>query len=225
MLASGCTNLPGTSISMLGRIANRMSDQPLQICRSTRPQPTLTGGKDKFRMVFGDIPQVVGNTAADVKRCIILQRFEDGQCWPWVCDKGRNALPPGEPRACPLAAEAPYMRVGVDKPMINLLQRAPLLLNQKRADGELRGEPFGQGTQGQHRDLKRVFAAVVSFILPVFRNEEAVGKIEETSRPQVICIWFLRRQRRHEDSDRLLVVPRQEFVKRLGDVQASLHDG
>jgi hypothetical protein len=202
-----------------------MADQPTQVGGGTLPQPTLAEAIDEIRMVLGDVAQVVGNAAANVKGWIVFQPFEDRQRWPRIGDERWQAFPPGKPGPRPLAAQASHMRVRVANPLIHLLQRALLHLDQKRTDRELRREPRGDGMQGQHGRFEGVDATVVLGIQPILGDEEAVGKIEEAGQPHRFRVQLLGRQGGQQNLDGLRIGSRQALMQGPGDVPASLHDG
>jgi len=96
-----------------------------------------------------------------------------------------------------------------------------LLVNQKWPHGKLRGKPLRQLPLGQHRWHERISSRISLRIQSIVRNELAMRKIEENSKPKIL-FEFTRRHRVHQYFKRSLIATRQSRPQHGGNVMRSL---
>ena len=94
--------------------------------------------QDEFRMVLGDVVEVVGDRAADEERDILFQGVEDAGGRRWIADEGGEAQSPGEPWAAAFAGEAPDFLVRVAGPAEHGGESALKVSHEKGTHGKFR---------------------------------------------------------------------------------------
>ena len=171
-----------------------MADQPFALVRRT-VQPRLAQRKHPLGVVFGDVAQVVGHTAAHVQRWVVLQPLQNGQHRAGVLHKSSQAHAPGQPGAAAFRAQAAHMRVGVGCPFQQPGQRSGLVAHQKRPDGKLRAEAPGERMLRPHGHLEGIIPAVVRGIQPVAGHKTGVRQVEKHAQPEVFGAGQWRRER------------------------------
>lgn len=88
---------------LLGGMADGVADQPLAFLTGAG-HPALADLEGQFRMVLGNVAQMVGDAAPDVLLRVIPQRLQDRDHRPGIPEEGGDAHRPRESRPGALAA-------------------------------------------------------------------------------------------------------------------------
>ena len=85
-------------MTLFGWVADRVPDEPLSVCRSTI-QPAVADFEGQFRVVFGDVAEMVGHAPSNVQIRVVLDCFKNGQHRAWILDEGWDTYCPRQARA------------------------------------------------------------------------------------------------------------------------------
>jgi hypothetical protein len=135
--------------SLFGGVPQSVADYPFSFGRRF-DFPTMTDFKSKIWVGFGDVGEVIGDAAADVKFRIVFERFEDRERGTWISDEGGNALGPREARAGTFRAEAADMRIRIASPCEKLSEGAVWKINEEWTNGKFGGEALGEFVLSAH---------------------------------------------------------------------------
>src|ERR1044071_4974601 len=95
-------------------------------------------------MVFGDVTEMIRDTAPDVEIGIVFQRFQNFQRWTRIFHEPGNALSPRKSRTGPFGTESSHMGLGIACPSHQARESTFGPANEKWANGKLRAESSRQ---------------------------------------------------------------------------------
>lgn len=214
----------GGGNALLGGMADRVTDQPFAFFTGAG-HPALAKAEGQFRMVLGNVAQMIGDAAPDVLLGIIPQCLQDRDHRPRILDKGGDAHRPRESGAGALTAQAAHVRIRILRPVEQAGQGSLGPADEEWAHRELGTESAGQFILGGHRGLKRIAPAVFRRVEAVQGDEGHMGQVEEYAQPEPLCARQRRGQRSGEDGDGVVVGRRQVPPQDACEVLAAPEDG
>ena len=208
-------------MALLGRIAQRVSDQPPSVLGSSGVvgtcdlvEPTFTRIECNSEMVFGDVTDMVCYRASHIQLGVVLERFEEGKRELRVVLKLAQSHGPRQSRTSSLAHETTDVQVAIGRPVAQEFESLLPMLDEERSEAELGGKALSEFVVCVH--------AAGEAGDSVSGDQAGMGQVEEGREPIPLCRDESWTERGDENRGELVEVLGELFCHPLGNVIGSL---